>query len=200
MTNVVRGYGPLDRWLAEQRHKIARKKLRPAQNNSRLLDIGCGNYPLFLTSLDFSEKYGLDKLNPADVSDEIKNEGITLVNCDIEKTGKLPFDDDYFDAVTMLAVFEHIEPNELVTIHREIHRILKPGGIYVMTTPAFWTEWLLKTLAKIRLISDVEIKEHKDSYSHTKILSVLQKAGFKSDKLRFGYFELFMNNWATAVK
>jgi len=78
----------------------------------------------------------------------------------------------------MLVVFEHIEPEKLVKVHREIRRVLNPGGMYVMTTPAIWTARLLTFLARLSLTSDVEIREHKDSYNHSMISSVLQEAHF----------------------
>jgi hypothetical protein len=76
----------------------------------------------------------------------------------------------------------------------------RPGGVYIITTPAFWTDYLLRTLAKLRLISDIEIKDHKGYYNQSIISSILQAADFPKNKMRFGYFELFMNTWATAVK
>lgn len=199
-SRVVRGYGPLDLFLARQRHKMAGRQIKLAQKNGRVLDIGCGPYPLFLTTIDFSEKYGLDREIEPDFDDEIKKQGVVFVRGEIEAEQRLPFEDDYFDVVSMLAVFEHIAPDNLVAVHQEIYRILKPGGMYVMTTPASWTDRLLRFLAKTHLISDVEIKEHKGSYSKSTISSVLQQANFQRDKLRFGYFELFMNIWTTATK
>jgi SAM-dependent methyltransferase len=199
-SHIVEGYGPLDVFLAKQRYKIAQRRINSAKKSGRILDIGCGSVPLFLTSVNFTEKFGLDKNIEASVAEEMKKKGIVLINHYIEKEEKLPFEEDFFDVVSMLAVFEHIEPEQLVRIHREIHRVLKPGGIYVMTTPAFWTEGLLKFLVKLRLISGVSISEHKDSYDKAKVTSVLQAAGFAKSNLRFGYFELFMNMWGTAVK
>lgn len=199
-SRVVRGYGPLDMFLAEQRYKTARKQMRFAQQKERILDIGCGSYPFFLMSVDFSEKYGMDKIVQTNKKVHKESHGITLINYDFENEENLPFESDFFDAVTALAVFEHIEPGNLVRLHKEIYRILKPGGMYIMTTPAFWTDSLLRFLAKLRLISDVEIKDHKGSYNQVAISSILQEANFQKSKLRFGYFELFMNSWATAAK
>jgi len=195
----MEGYGPLDLFLARWRYKMAIKKMELVQKNGRILDIGCGSYPLFLTIVDFKEKYGLDKNIDTAAIGKMKQQSIVLKNHRIEEEQRIPFDDDYFDVVTMLAVFEHIEPRELVKIHREIRRILKPGGLYIMTTPTVWTDGLLKLLLKLRLISDT-ISEHKDNYSHAMISSVLKEAGFEKDRLRFGYFELFMNTWVTANK
>jgi SAM-dependent methyltransferase len=196
VSHTVRGYGPLDMFLAKQRYKIARKQIKSVRQKERILDIGCGPWSLFLTTVDFSEKYGMDKM----VQSNKAVQGITLINYDFENEEKIPLQDDFFDVVSALAVFEHIEPASLVKIHREIHRVLKPGGVYIMTTPAFWTDRLLRFLAKIRLISDVEIKDHKGSYKHSDILSVLQKADFQKEKIKFGHFEMFMNSWAIAAK
>jgi ubiquinone/menaquinone biosynthesis C-methylase UbiE len=199
-SHIVEGYGPLDLFLARQRYRLVKRKIRLAKKTGRILDIGCGSYPMFLTLVDFREKYGLDKNIYSSAVERMKKKQIFLKNYVIEKINELPFETDFFDVVTMLAVFEHIEPNELVKIHREILRVLKPGGLYVMTTPAFWTDELLKLLAKMRLISALSISEHKDSYSHRKISSVLQEAGFEEKTLRFGFFELMMNSWTIAMK
>ena len=199
---MVRGYGPFDSFLAKQRYKTAEKRIKLAKKSGRILDIGCGSYPLFLINLniEFSEKYGLDKVVQTGIRDKVKEQGITLVSGEIEEEERFPFENDYFDVVSMLAVFEHLEPRNLIKVHREIYRVLKPGGIYIMTTPASWTDRLLRFLAKIRLITDVEIKEHKGAYNHSMISAVLQESNFQKDKLQFGYFVLFMNNWATAAK
>jgi len=193
---VVRGQGPLDMFLAKQRYKIARKQIKFARQRERILDIGCGSYPLFLTTVDFSEKYGMDKM--IQTSKAIR--GIALINCDFENEERLPFENDFFDVVTALAVFEHIEPRNLGRLHKEIYRILKADGMYIMTTPAFWTARLLRFLAELRLIGDIEIKDHKGSYKHSDILPILQKADFQKEKMKFGHFEMFMNSWVTATK
>lgn len=198
-SHVVRGYGPLDLFLAKQRYKAAKRQIKLAGKQGRILDIGCGAYPFFLVNVDFAEKYGLDKIAQIDFDGQ-KEQEITLISFEIEKEERIPFENDYFDVVSMLAVFEHLEPERLVKIHKEIYRILKPGGMYIMTTPAFWTDRLLRFLAKIRLISEVEIKEHKGIYNFSKISSVLQQACFDKEELKFGYFEIFMNTWVTATK
>lgn len=199
-SHVFEQCSPLDVFLAKQRYKIAIKKISSSKKIGRILDIGCGCYPFFLTVINFSEKFGLDKNIEPDVVNEMKKKEIVLINHYIEKEEKLPFADNFFDVVSMLAVFEHIDPKLLVRIHKEINRILKLGGLYIMTTPAFWTDGLLKFLASLRLINGDSISEHKGSYSCSSISSILQASGFSKENLRLGHFELFMNNWATAVK
>ncbi|TLS65945.1 class I SAM-dependent methyltransferase [Mariprofundus erugo] len=47
--------------------------------------------------------------------------------------GRLPYPDHSFDLVTFTEVAEHLENYRAIV--REIHRILKPGGVVVITTP-----------------------------------------------------------------
>ena len=96
----------------------------------------------------------------------------------------------------MLAVFEHIEPEKLPYLLGEIRRILKPGGIFFMTTPCPWSDKLLKTLAKYHIVSQEGMNEHKGAYTHKEIADYFAKGGFKYEKMGFGYFELFLNSWA----
>lgn len=199
-SNVTRGYGLFEGFLANQRVKMANKLISSRYRRGNILDIGCGSYPLFLSSTEFSNKYGLDKVVKSEAISSFRKKQINLINHDNEQEDKLPFENDFFDVVTMLAVFEHIEPEKLPNLLREIKRILKPGGIYVLTTPAVWTDRLLRFLAKIHLVSPAEIEEHKDAYSFKKIANFLTQAGFSKDKLEFGYFELFMNIWTRATK
>ena len=41
----------------------------------------------------------------------------------------LPFTKEIFDLVLAICVFHHIPPSERPYVMREIHRILRPGGI-----------------------------------------------------------------------
>jgi SAM-dependent methyltransferase len=197
---VTRGYGLLEGFLAKQRRKMARRLLASLASRDRILDIGCSEFPHFLMETDFREKFGLDKVATAGSVQGTSGPAIAVMNHDIERDYRLPFDENFFDAVTMLAVFEHIEPRDLRPLITDIQRVLKPGGIYILTTPAFWTDKLLRTLAKLHLVSPVEIEEHKDAYSTSRIAAILEESNFSSSGIRLGYFELGMNIWGCARK
>ena len=51
---------------------------------------------------------------------------------------KLPFENDVFDIVLMTEVLEHVE-NVDITL-REINRVLKIGGLILVTVPFIWPE------------------------------------------------------------
>jgi ubiquinone/menaquinone biosynthesis C-methylase UbiE len=54
----------------------------------------------------------------------------------------LPFADNSVDAITALDVLEHVEHDDMAV--REIARVLKPGGVLVVTVPALpslWSDW-----------------------------------------------------------
>ncbi len=188
----------LENFLARLRAAKAESLITPKHRGGRILDIGCGSFPYFLAHTKFRERFGIDKMHSARKT--ITHDGITLKNQDIERTRRLPFSNGYFDVVTMLAVFEHIEHDRLVGLLREVRRVLRPGGSFIMTTPAGWTEQLLRFLSAVKLLSSQEVDEHKDAYSPVSIARILTDAGFSRDAMRIGYFELGMNIFVRVAK
>jgi len=62
---------------------------------------------------------------------------------DVDLNKPLPFDDETFDGAHLQEVIEHIEnPAHVV---REFARVLKPGGVFVLSTPN-----VLNALARVR--------------------------------------------------
>jgi len=198
--NIVRGYGPLDLYLAKKRCRMAVRHLRAVRHRHRILDIGCGAYPLFLTQIDFVEKYGVDQGVSSDLQEFAAHRGIVVRPLELQKETVLPWENNSFDAVSMLAVFEHIEPPSLPFLLAEIYRVLKPHGRYIMTTPAPWAAGVLHFLATLKVISAAEIADHRGAYNHRALKAYLADAGFEGGKMKFGYFELFLNLWAYADK
>ena len=118
----------------------------------------------------------------------------------IEEIPTLPFDENFFDVITLLAVIEHIQPQNVFSILRETKRVLKPHGIIILTTPAAWTDRLLRTMAKLKLVSAVEIEDHKDTYTKNKLKNILITSGYSKNNVRSGYFECLANIWIMAQK
>jgi ubiquinone/menaquinone biosynthesis C-methylase UbiE len=189
----TRGTGLLETYLAKKRAKKANLLIPKSLRNGKILDIGCGSFPYFLFNTNFKEKYGIDpSLNTQSTT------GITLKKLKVEE--KIPFQNSFFDVVTILAVFEHIDDKNLEAFLNDIFRVLKPGGAFIITTPSPWVDSLLHFMGRIRLISPEEIEEHKHNHKQDKIEVMLESVGFKKEKIESGFFEIKANRWFKAVK
>lgn len=186
----------MEGWLSRQRAERAERLLPESLRAGRVLDIGCGVNPLFLTQTSFAERYGLDP----EVTTTGEAADLKLNRFDVANVKRLPFDDDFFTAVTMLAVFEHIEPTRLPPLLAEIRRVLAPGGRFVITTPARWSAPVIDVMVFLGLISHEEIDEHQPLVSRGKLKRYLKTAGFNQEQIDLGLFEFGMNQWAYADK
>src|SRR5687768_5097855 len=123
-SRFTRGRGVLEPFLARQRARQANRLIPDRLRSGRILDIGCGSFPYFLAHTSFQEKYAIDQQPPAgDGSPDIRWHTL-----DLNSAPDLPFEDQYFSVVTMLAVVEHLDPASLVLLLCEIRRVLVPGG------------------------------------------------------------------------
>jgi 2-polyprenyl-3-methyl-5-hydroxy-6-metoxy-1,4-benzoquinol methylase len=95
-----------------------------------ILDLGCGAGGLVraLASQGWREIQACDGF---DYARELRALGATF--CQADLNGTLPYADQSFAVVAAVELIEHLEnPRRLI---REIHRVLRPGGIAVVTTP-----------------------------------------------------------------
>src|SRR5512135_292109 len=197
-TAYTRGKGLLEPLLARLRMQRANSLIPADLRDGRILDIGCGSFPYFLSHTAFREKFAVDQLQmPPETAARNQIEFFAL---DLNKQPQLPFEGDYFDVVTLLAVVEHLDPDNMAILFQEACRVLKPGGIVILTTPAAWSDGLLKFMARVNLVSAEEIHEHAFAYTLPLLGWHFGQAGFKMSKIKFGYFELMLNMWATAEK
>lgn len=194
-TPVTRGRGLLETVLSRLRARKANALIPDGLRQGAILDVGCGSFPFFLTHTNFRQKFAIDQL-PASVPDE----QITWHVCNLNETPTLPFKEGELNVITLLAVAEHIRPESLEAILKESYRVLKPGGRVILTTPAGWTDGLLKLLARLGFVSREEINEHVMGYSEALLAWHFGRAGFAIDNFRVGTFELGMNLWAMAER
>ena len=195
---ATRGGGLLEDFLARQRARRADGLIGAEAREGRVLDIGCGSYPVFLEGTVFAEKVGLDPA-AAEVRGEMAERGITMVTQELGG-GELPWADESFEVVTMLAVFEHLAPGCLAGVLGEIHRVLRPGGRFIMTTPTVWGGRVLQVMVRLGLVSRAEIEEHRAPMKVGEIRELLVGAGFARERMGGGCFELGMNRYVWADK
>ena len=89
-------------------------------HGKRVLDIGCGR----------------KKITGAIGLDLVALPGVDIV-ADLNR--RLPIKDNEFDVVHADQVMEHVE--DLIGLVYEVHRILKPGGIFLGHVPYFRSSW-----------------------------------------------------------
>ena len=195
--HFTRGKGLLEPWLAKMRAQRANRLIPTELRAGRILDIGCGSFPYFLSHTVFQQKFAVDQLPPNELGQRLDIQWHTL---DLNSTPKLPFENNFFNAVTLLAVVEHLNPNSMAALFTETYRVLQPGGVVIMTTPAAWSDGLLRTMARIGLVSAEEIHEHVFAYTLPLLGWYFGRAGFEMTKVDFGYFEFMLNLWAVAKK
>jgi SAM-dependent methyltransferase len=94
-----------------------------------VLDVGCGRQP-YRDAIPAQRYVGVDVDTP--ITREL---GVADVFYDGRR---LPFPDASFDAVLCSQVLEHVfTPEEFL---RELHRVLRPGGVFLLAVPFAWDE------------------------------------------------------------
>lgn len=98
------------------------------KKDSLVLDVGCG------TGIRTSKlKQKTKRITGLDLKNFVKEKYKSDFKLVLGDGTKIPFRDKHFDFVTCWDVIEHVEKDELLL--REIHRVLKPGGLLLMSTP-----------------------------------------------------------------
>ncbi len=130
-------WGPYHEHRHEMRYDLVAQAAREhVPDGGTMLDLGCGSAMVADRLQDLTFTYvGMDFGGPhilyakKKYADHSGTMATTFVRGDGEK---LPFPDATFDVIVMSEVIEHLlRPDVAVW---EISRVLKPGGVYVMTT------------------------------------------------------------------
>jgi SAM-dependent methyltransferase len=158
-------------WFCGRRNIVASllRRFAPKRRPLRIADVGCGmgaslemlgefgwvaGLDYSATALGFSRQRGFPRLLAAALP-------------------SLPFVDAEFDIVCALDVIEHIDDDAAAV--RELWRVCKPGGLLVVTVPAY--EWLWS--------EHDDINEHKRRYTRPQLRDRLALPG--GELVRFSY-------------
>ena len=177
----------LDALLASLRRRRVDSHIRPG---AVLVDLGCGHAGSLLRAYSgtIARGIGFDVTvgPPPAANVELHAQQVDT---------PLPLADGSVDVVSCLAVIEHVErPDVLVA---EAQRILRPGGVLVVTTPAAQAKPILELISvRLRLIDPTEILDHKRYYRPVTLRKELEGGGFADVEVR--RFELGLNLAAVA--
>ncbi len=163
---------------------------------ARVLDVGCADGALFTQLRDrVAGGVGIDP--GAIATDPTRGaagpvaagarEGVRIVR------GRFPADapDEHFDAITMLAVIEHIPASGLPELARAAAGALVPGGRLIATVPEPAVDQIVELLQKLRLAEGMALEEH-HAFDTARLPGILAPAGFRLLWQR--RFQLGLNN------
>ena len=164
------------------------------KSNLTLLDVGCGPGGNFDIVKQFpqSNLIGVD-LSPIALNEAKKKKGMaTLVRLDINDP--FPFRNETFDVATIFNVLYHSWVTNETKILKEIFRVLKPGGLLLITEPAFpvlFREMDILAMGNKRYkLSEIQ------SYAQTYGFSTLMGSYFTS----FGFLAIILRKLLKTLK
>lgn len=192
-----------------------------AFSNPSVLDIGCGWEARLLHEIEpyIAHGVGIDfkapeirteKLHTFSYFFEAKEKG--ALDSSLAKTGggggakpvpdhklcHLPFPNESFEIITMLAVLEHLHHPQAML--EEIARVLKPDGILLLTVPSHLAKPVLEFLAfRLKIVSEAEIRDHKRYYNKRDLRELVAFVP-ELTLTKHKYFQLGMNNFCIIHK
>lgn len=95
----------------------------------KIIDLGCGD--MWLTSFLKEQGYdvvGFSLTKPADIVGNVK---------------KYEFNNNYYDVVIALEMVEHVD------CYKEVFKMLKPNGLFILTTPTPHFDWFCLMMEKM---------------------------------------------------
>lgn len=129
-----RYYSERYNWGCPAEERILRCiKVFETLRGERLLDVGCGDGAITLAlgkAMNAKEAFGVEIA--AEGAATARQRGIEAVQLDIDQHN-LPFEDGFFDAAYCGEIIEHVFDTDHLLL--EVSRVLKPGGVCVLTTP-----------------------------------------------------------------
>jgi SAM-dependent methyltransferase len=150
--------------------------IKKYRSNGRVLDIGCGNGEFIsLLMRNGFDAYGVEPSSQApnyflsSASGRIYNKNL----------GDCKFEDNYFDCIIMWQSLEHI--HSLVDTLREIKRIIKPGGLMLVSVPNdnFFESKIFGTY-----YYNLEVPRHLYFFTRHSLTSLFKKNGYGDIKFK----------------
>jgi len=137
--------------------------IKDQRQGNKILDIGCQDGYVCSQLYEFGwDPYGVDIIKESLELAQNKYPSINFQWANCEKS--IPFEDNFFDIVWAGDVIEHIHFTDIFV--NEVNRVLKKGGLFVLTTP-------MHNPIKLLLIAIHNFEEHFDpEFSHLRFYSV----------------------------
>jgi ubiquinone/menaquinone biosynthesis C-methylase UbiE len=156
-------------WFVARRRLVLQELARHGGASAGpILDVGCGTGGMLPYLQRFDRAVGLDPAQEA--AEACRTRAVPFVN---GSATALPFADETFGTVTALDVIEHV-PDHLGVLN-EIYRVLRPGGLVLITVPAYQFLWSRHD----------ELNHHQRRYRRSRLRSLVSSANFEITKLSY---------------
>lgn len=170
-------------------------RLLPDLNGRQVLEIGCGRgdfsiwlagqYPKAqVTGVDFSEAAiatARERAESSGSSSQFR----------VEDAEALSFADSSFDYVVSCECMEHVPRPEQMA--REIHRVLKPGGQFILTTENYFNgmilQWLKTWATGAPFDSGSGVQPHENFFLFWRVKKMLEHAGLKVLSMESNHYQ-----------
>jgi SAM-dependent methyltransferase len=163
-------------WFTARRDILLSVTERYVRAGGAILDVGCGTGYFIEAVRDRYAAWGVD---PSPISVQMCRErglaGVVQGTAyDLSAVGARRFDAVYF-----LDVIEHLDDDAGAL--REALRVLKPGGLIVITVPAFMFLWSEHDV----------VNQHRRRYRRPQLETLLRGVGLEIERLTYFNFYLF---------
>ncbi|HKY73991.1 MAG TPA: class I SAM-dependent methyltransferase [Patescibacteria group bacterium] len=168
-----------------------RKVLQHMPRGGVLVDVGCDQPQVFIDRVRKTMKrcIGIDEVVKPHVYENVR-----ILQQHLGK--KIDIPKASADVVTMMAVLEHMKyPDDIL---KESARILRPGGMLLVTVPSPASKPFLEIFARIGVVRKEMIEQHENYFTPDRLRSLCKKAGFRSCTVEL--FEKGCNTFLKAVR
>jgi SAM-dependent methyltransferase len=151
-------------WWYRGRRRVLERTIARLElpSPARILDAGCGSGRNMIDLARHGEVTGIELSDASVAAARARKVGEVVQGSVLE----MPFADDSFDLAVCLDVIEHLEDDRGAL--RELRRVLAPGGVLLVTVPAY--QWLWS--------GHDEINHHHRRYNRDTLLAVADDAGW----------------------
>jgi 2-polyprenyl-3-methyl-5-hydroxy-6-metoxy-1,4-benzoquinol methylase len=177
----------LDRLLNPYHYNRLSEIFRLIETGKTVLDVGCDGGELTIGFLKKHELVvGVDRSFRQILIAKANSRGLARVEFLVGEASYLSFPDESFDIVTSLDVVEHVEDD--YAFLSEVHRVLKPGGFCLITTPnrQRLSSFVRKKKFPYKIGEDPRVGEesvHVREYTKRELKALLETCGFHVERM-----------------
>jgi ubiquinone/menaquinone biosynthesis C-methylase UbiE len=161
------------------------------QNGERLLDIGCGTATLLIAAKSHNPDSQVVGIDVDERVLDIAKRKIQKTRLEVEvmkaRAEDLPFESSSFDVVVSTLIFHHLPTEIKKRAMREIHRVLKQDGRFLLADFGKPESVLLKTFFALGAMVRSDEAKYLQDNREGRLPLFLEEAGFEVTEVRPRY-------------